>query len=868
MTRPVDKAQNGSATLADWLRAQPDDMVMRLFLLRPDLATPPPPDFAVLAARMDVRVSVTRVVDRLDTFVHEVLQALTVLPAGVSLAALTAFAGGAQVAPAVRRLRELGLAWGDDTALRVVGMAVDLVGGRPLGLGRPIRQCLSSYRQGQLTRLLEALGGPADRAGTAAAAGTDPINAIGELFDDPARVRGWIERCSPRASELLNRLAAESSLGSTTAANRVLPVEKARTPIEELLARGLIIGIDGETVELPREVGLAVRGQTPAGPLHPLPPRAEGTEIGVASADGAAALAARTVVRWVSTLVEAWGEAPLTPLRTGGLSVRDLRATARLLDSDERVAAFVVELAWAAGLVDATTGNDVQFMPTAAYDRWCTEPLEARWALLVESWLRSPVAAWLIGERDERGRQIAALSSDVRRGIARELRADVLRALGASPPGLAPSSASLRALLAWRAPRRTGTFLDRMVDSTVAEAELLGLTGRHAPSTVGRVIIDQLEIEHQDPARSGHLPGRPAAGDAGLCERLADALAPLLPEPVDELLLQADLTAVAPGPLVPRAAARIARMADIESVGAATVYRFTEDSLRRAFDSGLTAEDIHDDLAHWGRTGIPQALTYLIDDTARRHGRMRSGPAASYLRCDDSALLTEVVASRATQALGLRRIAPTIVISSLPVNELLAGLRGAGYAPVAEAPDGRVLLSRPPTHRTPARARPASGDVVDGRLAAARDVLRLVRRGDESARTVQAARTMDIAGFGLTRSAPLILTMLQDAVRLRQRILLGYVDQQGTPRDRIVRPTTLDGGWLTAWDELTEQPRRFALHRVTGVAELGDHGGATAPAAISPAAISPAATSPAVSSLAAQWAVPAPTDPPGADEVR
>ncbi|MCK9874438.1 helicase-associated domain-containing protein [Frankia sp. Ag45/Mut15] len=839
---PADEAQDESVTLADWLRAQPDEAIIRLFLLRPDLATPPPPDFTVLAARMEVRVSVTRVVDRLDTFVHEVLQALTVLPAGASLAELTAFTGHREVAAAVRRLRELGLLWGDDTALRIVGMAVDLVGERPLGLGRPVRQCLSSYRNVQLNRLAAALGGIPSQ-GVGAGSGSDRdggggwggpggrpdlVSVVGALFDEPARIHGWVESCTPRARELLERLASETSLGSTTAAHRVVPVEQARTPVEELLARGLIIGIDDEKVELPREVGLVVRGGTPAGPLHPRPPELEGTAIGVASVDAAAALTAQTIVRWVTTIVEAWGETPLTPLRTGGLSVRDLRATARLLDTDERVAAFVVELAWAAGLVDATTGNDVQFMPTAAYDRWGTEPIEVRWAVLVDSWLRAPIATWLIGERDERGRQIAALSSEVRRGVARELRADVLRALGAAPAGMAPSAASLRALLAWRAPRRTGTFLDRTVESTVVDAELLGVTGRGAPSTVGRVIIDRLETEAADPAHTPLTSGRPAGGDTDLCQRLADVLGPLLPEPVEELLLQADLTAVAPGPLVPRVAARLARMADIESTGAATVYRFTEESLRRAFDSGLTAEDLHDDLARWGRTGIPQGLTYLIDDTARRHGRMRAGPAASYLRCDDTALLSEVVVSRGTQALGLRRIAPTIVISSLPVNDLLAGLREAGYAPVAEAPDGRVLLSRPTTHRTPARARSSSGDVADSRLAQARDVLRLVRRGDDSARTLRAARSTDIAGFGLTRSAPLILTMLQDAVREKQRILLGYVDQQGTPRDRIVRPTALDGGWLTAWDELTDQPRRFALHRVTGIAELGRSGGTPA----------------------------------------
>ncbi|THJ74800.1 helicase-associated domain-containing protein [Candidatus Frankia alpina] len=834
----ADPAPDESMTLVGWLRALPDEAITRLFLLRPDLATPPPPDFDVLAARLEIRVSVARAMERLDTNACEVLEALTILPSPVTLAELCAFCGHAEVAGVVRRLRELGLLWGDDGALRVVGMVVDLVGARPLGLGRPVRECLSAYRHTQLTRIADALGlipptTDSAESGTGFTARADLAVAIAGLFANPAQVRGQLDGCSERAHQLLRRLAAGPALGTTTEAGRLLPVASARSPVEELLARGLLVGIDDDTVELPREVGLALRGDEPAGQLHPYPPEPTGATVGASAADASAALAANTVVRWITTLLDAWGATPVTPLRTGGLSVRDLRATAKLLDVDERTAAFVVELAAAAGLVDATAGVDIQYMPTAAYDRWGIDLVAARWAVLVEGWLRSPSAAWLVGDRDERGRQIAAMSLEVRRSAVPDLRAQVLRALAAAPAGVAPTGESLRALLTWRAPRRAGTLLAGMIDGTVAEAELLGLTGRGTPSTVGRLLAARLDEENADPARVVGLPIRPAGGDAALCTRLADALTPLLPEPVEELLLQADLTAVAPGPLVPRVAAELARMADVESSGAATVYRFSEVSLRRGFDSGLTAEDIHAALGRLGRTGVPQGLTYLIDDTARRHGRLRAGSASSYLRCDDTALLAEVVASRRTQALGLRRIAPTIVISSLPTGEVLAGLRSAGYAPVAEAPDGRVVLSRPATHRTPARPRPAPVDVADGRLAQARDVLRLVRRGDDSAQAMRAAGGVAGAEIGLTRSAPLILVMLQGAVRDRRRVLLGYVDQQGTSSDRIVRPTAVDGGWLTAWDELSAGPRRFALHRVTGVADIDEMfggGGAPAPA--------------------------------------
>ncbi|MBR7513817.1 helicase-associated domain-containing protein, partial [Mycobacterium tuberculosis] len=68
-------------------------------------------------------------------------------------------------------------------------------------------------------------------------------------------------------------------------------------------------------------------------------------------------------------------------------------------------------------------------------------------------------------------------------------------------------------------------------------------------------------------------------------------MAAALPEPVDHVLVQADLTVVAPGPLVPELAQRIALVADVESAGAATVYRIGESSVRRALDAGLTAAE-------------------------------------------------------------------------------------------------------------------------------------------------------------------------------------------------------------------------------------------------------------------------------------
>ncbi|MDN2502823.1 DNA-binding protein, partial [Nocardia nova] len=182
-----------------------------------------------------------------------------------------------------------------------------------------------------------------------------------------------------------------------------------------------------------------------------------------------------------------------------------------------------------------------------------------------------------------------------------------------------------------------------------------------------------------------------SAGRALLHGTVADAEAEMdaaLPEPVDHVLVQADLTVVAPGPLVPELRERIALVADIESAGAATVYRIGEGSVRRALDAGMTAAELHQLFTAHSRTPVPQSLTYLIDDVARRHGRLRAGMAQSFVRSEDPTLLAEVLAAPVAGQLALRAVAPTVAISQAPLGEVLEQLRAAGFSPAGEDSSG------------------------------------------------------------------------------------------------------------------------------------------------------------------------------------
>jgi hypothetical protein len=180
-----------------------------------------------------------------------------------------------------------------------------------------------------------------------------------------------------------------------------------------------------------------------------------------------------------------------------------------------------------------------------------------------------------------------------------------------------------------------------------------------------------------------------------------------------------------------------------------------------------------------------------------------------------------VLADRRLADLGLRRLAPTVLLSPYPIGRLLTALREAGYAPVAEDASGAVVLSRPKARRAPTPARPPTGlrrdepfalpQLPPARLAG---VVEQIRRGDAAARAARRAPVSVRAGNGAEAHTRAI-SVLQQAARDRSRVWVGYVDGQGTPASRLVRPVSIGGGFLRAEDERTETLHTFALHRIT-----------------------------------------------------
>ncbi|MGZ4632528.1 MAG: helicase-associated domain-containing protein [Actinomycetes bacterium] len=788
---PTGPAPDGRPrSLADDLRARDDEALVALLRERPDLRSPVPADLAALAARATTRPSVQRALDHLDRFTLQVVDAAVALPDHSSVSDVQALLAH-DPAEALATLRRQVLVYGPDDDLTVARTVREVVGD-PAGLGPPAEQALRAYGPARLAALLTDL----DLTSTG-----DPIedaSQVAALLADDAALGALLDAADDAVRDVLAALTWGSPTGRLDRAARPVQKATAQTPVEWLLARGLLVATDPRTVVLPREVGLHLRGGRVHAQLEASPPEPVLTAVDATRTDHTAAAAAATFVRLVDELLESWATDPPKALRTGGLGVRDRSRSAAILEVDQEQLNFIVETAHAAGLL--ASGGDVEevWLPTTVYDGWRAETVAARWWALASAWLTTMRVAGLSGSKDNRGKVLAPLGPELARSIAPGVRRDVLDALLAVPPGRATTAESVADRLRWQTPRLFGRLREGLVGWTVHESELLGLAAGGALGRHGRLLVQ------------GDDDGAVAALDA------------LLPQPLDHVLLQADLTAVAPGPLVGELAQQLGVLADVESRGGATVYRFTDASIRRALDVGWSSADVLELLTAHSRTPVPQPLAYLVEDVARRHGRVRVGVASAYLRCDDETTLTEMLGDRRTATLRLRRLAPTVLAAQAPVDVVLAKLRELGHAPAAEGPDGDILVRRPDARRAPSPRRlpspPATAELPTAVLGAA---VRAIRAGDRASTAVKRPAGVT-GGIGGPPSSPTVdvLAILQQAAAAGETLWIGYVDAHGQATQRLIEPVVVEGGFVEAFDHLRQDVRRFAVHRITGAAAI------------------------------------------------
>lgn len=739
-------------TLAEDLAARSDDALAALLRERPDLMRPLPEDFAGLADRCAFPPSLRLAWWRLNRLEQQVMETLLALPhaatpEGLARAMDPAASVESQRAidEALTHCRGLALVWGPQAALRPVSGLRGLVGAAPCGLD------------------------PHDRS---------DVPEIARFCADPASLYDEIATAPSGARDALDRLVWGPPQGRLPDAERPVSAVTATTPVEWLLARRILIPTGPDSVALPREIALLLRGgryvrsvALPPGP--PIDPDAPP----VADADATAGMNALQCTRTAARLLDAVEEGATRALRSGGVYQRDAAELARRLHRDLPTTALLVETAAAAGLIAVDQQQGVWALTRAA-DAWRTLPEPRQWAALLIAWRDHPPAEPLVAVPEAADRAPSqALSAP---GLA-EFRQFALRIAAAAPAARALAVPELTAAISWHQPRLGGTGLPDAVAALLAQAEILGLLGRAALSNAGRLLAD------------------PAAAP----DHIADAVH--WPALVDRVVVQADLTATALGPMTPYSQARLERLAALESSGAGAVYRFTNATLQRAFDAGMGTAEVLAELAELSATGVPAALESLVTDVGRRHGTIRVAATSTVITSDDDAALTAALAARSLQHLRLHRVAAGVAVSPLGAEEVTAALRKAGIPALGTA-------------GTPQRPR---------RLPAPRPVATASPGSDERAAAVRGLRAGAAARASLagpSRVEPVsphqLVAILGDAIRDEASVWIDFADATGTRRVRSVQPLTLRAGMLSAYDPRDRRVAAFPLSRIAGIARV------------------------------------------------
>lgn len=312
-------------------------------------------------------------------------------------------------------------------------------------------------------------------------------------------------------------------------------------------------------------------------------------------------------------------------------------------------------------------------------------------------------------------------------------------------------------------------WLDALLLDVAGTAASLGLAVDGIVTSTGRALLD---------------------GDA---EQAAEDL----PGTVERVYLQHDLTVIAPGPLAPVDDDALRTVAVLEAPGLAARYRISEDTLRAAFRTGHSRDDLLSLLGRLSATGIPQPLAYLIDQVAGRDGSIvvDRGPGGVGTEVRGTADQLDLVGVDAElRQLAWERPDLTTLTTRYPPHVVHTALEDQRYPAVL------TTAARPEAHHGPPGRRSPTGRSPEQSAHALVERLRLTtQRGDAEPEQEWLGRQIDLAVRGRT------------PIRVTVRM------PDGSERPFSIVPTSVAAGRVRGRDTAVDVERTLPLSLVVSV---------------------------------------------------
>ena len=609
-----------------------------------------------------------------------------------------------------------------------------------------------------------------------------------------------------RQRRLLDTLELSGGIGHSAT------LDDPERPLARMISAGLLDRVDAQTARLSPRVAASITGRVVPPPGGDFRARAASGRPDQRTDATAVARVVETV-RLVADVLGEVGRAPVRPLNAGGVGVREIARLSKALGLDAAVVGDTLVLCRHADLIavglpvpapqDAVGSGDFWTL-TERGASYLSAPLSRRWAMLLDGWRHSTHAPWLAKEPSGADSHLLQESLDAPEAAA--LRGVVSGAAGGS--AVVPTGADL-----WRLrPSVAAVTSDEAVASIVDEGVILGLSAEGQASSAALALAAVANSE---------TDGTEDAQDAE--DRLAAALAKILPEPVRMLIIQADMTILAPGLLDGDTEARLRTFADVESTGMASVWRVTRQSMQRAVEQGETAAGIEDFLAGMA-PDVPQSMWYLVQDTFRTHrpeNPVVGSTAASVLTAPDEKSMAAIMDTDAAEETGLRLLSPTVAASSVQLSLVVEALEDEGVRISVDGDNGvgrataGPLLSTVPDPERPVSSR---GQVADQLAGAVEGFRRSRQAGADGGGSGNSADASGHDGETTRVHEPrAIMTALRHAYDSGTPVEISYVDATGSAVHEWISVVTMSPVSIVGVTEAGGQSLQIQPHRVAWV---------------------------------------------------
>lgn len=358
--------------------------------------------------------------------------------------------------------------------------------------------------------------------------------------------------------------------------------------------------------------------------------------------------------------------------------------------------------------------------------------------------------------------------------------------------------ASSRDLLA-ELETRTSTSLDELLTELYPLAD--GITASNIKRTVDR----------------GNLIGITDSGwlsswaEDVLRQRNDQAVAKLsdrLPSLIDRLIVQADLTLVAPGPLTTATEMRIRKFAECETIGFASTYRLSSLSITLGMEHGLSAVEIRDLLRELSGKDLPQPVDYLLRESEERFGRLvvhgSNLEDHSVATSTDPILLKSILNDPSMKPFGLVENSVGELACKFDAEVLYFGLREAGFSAILD-PKVRTQLADSGGQQA-LNAPRKTAELVDAELdASAAILLDLQRMRLQDERVGTAPDSDDVS------------RQIQLAIKNKAKLRITVTTANGTEQEFLLEPIGIANGRLRAKDRKADIERTLPLASISRV---------------------------------------------------